>query len=303
MGKRKHSLLSDLSFQAIILLMFIAILYLSFDHANLVENGIILCMVMILLIVTYFTSLRTGLIMNVLFTFLLIAYAALRAVEQGNRITGNIYFWMFWPTGMIIGVACFMKEHRQLDKENKIMQENLGKFATIDEQTQLNNLLGFERDAAIYMNISRRYELELVLVLWKLTYQENLKRLLGKEAMKKAVEKISDSIKESLRREDLVYFVDNDPYIWGTLLFTKYSSADLVIQHVKFAVAETDMTEVTSQKDYSLSMFGVAISYKGSSITPLAFLNKAKIQLKRKEYASDNPEDFLPSIDKGQHGR
>lgn len=293
MRKRKHSLLSDLSFQSILLLMFIAILYLSFDHANLVENGIILCIVTILLIVTYFTSMRTGLIMNVLFTFLLIAYAALRAVEQGSRITGNIYFWMFWPTGMILGVACFMKEHRQLDEENKIMQEKLEKFVTIDEQTQLNNLLGFERDAAIYMNISRRYELELVLVLWKLTYQDDLERLLGKEAMKKAVEKISDSIRGSLRKEDLVYFVDNDPYIWGTLLFTKCSAADIVIQHVKFAVAETDMTEVTSQKNYSLSMFGVAIPYKGSSITPLAFLNRAKKQLKRKEYDSDNPEDFL----------
>lgn len=294
MKKRRHSLLSDLSFQSIMILMFVAVLYLSFDHANLVMNGIILCMVTVLFIVTYFTSMRTGLVLNVLFVFLLIAYTALNAAQQGLRIGGNVYFWIFWPAAMVLSISLFVKEHRQMDEENINMQNKLDKFVTIDELTQMNNLLGFERDAAIYMNISRRYGLELVLVLWKLTYQDDVERLIGKEGMGTAAGKLSDSIRKSLRKEDLIYLVQTEPYIWGTLLFSKISSAETVIQHVKEGVAETDLTDITTQKGYSLEMSGAVVSYDGNPITSLALLDKAKQQLRRKENGTYEEEmDFL----------
>lgn len=276
MKKRKHSVMMDISFQSMLVLLFIAVLFLSYDHAHLAMNGIILCIATLMFMITYFTSLRTGLIMDIIFVFLWIAYAVYRAVSEGIIIEVNIYFWIFWPMGMIFAISGFIREYQMLDNENAALVRNAEKYTTIDELTQMNNLLGFERDAAVYMNISRRYHLEMELVLWRLTYQENLEQLLGKEDMLKAISIISDSIKGSLRKEDLVYLVDDKPYIWGTLLFSKPEAAQVVINHVQEGVLKTGLKDLVSHKHYSLEITGTVVPFDGSRLLPLEFMNYAK---------------------------
>lgn len=276
MKKRRHSVLSDLSFQGILILLFVAVLFLSLDHAHIASNGIILCITTVMFIATYFSSIRTGFILDIVFVFLLIALTILETVNQGSAIPGNVFFWILWPMAMITAISFHVREHRLLDTENEELLRQIEKYVTIDELTQMNNLLGFERDAAVYMNISRRYQMDMELVLWRLTYQEDLERLLGPEDMKKAISRISDAIKSSLRKEDLIYLVDTNPYIWGTLLFSKPDAARIVIQHVNEGVMAAGLYELTRQKNVSLELSGTVIGYDGSMITPLDLLNKAR---------------------------
>ncbi|WMC93723.1 GGDEF domain-containing protein [Kineothrix sp. MB12-C1] len=284
MNNRRHSILSDLSFQAVLILFFIAVLFISLDHVNLAANMIILCIVTILLLVTYFTSIKIGLILDIIFVFLLIALTVFETINKGNAIPANVYFWIFWPVATIVAISSYVRQHHLLDEENKELVRQIEKYVTIDELTQMNNLLGFERDASVYMNISRRYQMELELVLWRLTYQEDLNRLLGTTDMKKAIGQISDAIKNSLRKEDLVYIVDTEPYIWGTLLFSRPEAAEIVIAHVKEGVASAGLSELTKQKSFSLEISGTVVAYDGSMMTPLTFLNKAKKKLWLGEY-------------------
>lgn len=298
MKKRKHSIRADLSFQAILILMFIAILFLSYDHAHLAVNGIILCASICLFMVTYFTSVKIGFILDIIFVFLLMASVVLDSLNNGSNIQTNVFFWLLWPMGMIVAISTYVREHRLLDKENDELTRRVEKFSTIDELTQMNNLLGFERDASVYMNISRRYELELELVLWRLSYQEDMERLLGAEDMKIAIGKISDSFKKSLRKEDLVYLVDKDPYIWGTLLFAKSESAEIVIKHVKDGVASTSLADLTKQTIFALEVTGVVVTYDKSSMAPLTFLNQAKRKLWRKDYGYSDTDLEKKSAEK-----
>lgn len=279
MRKRKHSVLADFSFQGILILMFIAIIFLAFDHENLAVNGILLCITLLMFMVTYFTTIRTGLIIDSAFIFLLISYVVLQSVNTGANVKTNTYFWIFWPMGMIIAISCYVRQYHLLDKQNEELVRRIERYVTIDELTQMNNLLGFERDAAVYMNISRRYKLELELVLWRLTYQENLEQLLDSEDMQTAIGIISDSINNSLRKEDLVYLVDRKPYIWGTLMFSKPEAAEIVISHVREGVAKGGLGQLISHNNYSLEITGTVMPYNGSMISPLAYLNQAKRQL------------------------
>lgn len=279
MRKRKHSVLADFSFQGILILMFIAIIFLAFDHENLAVNGILLCITLLMFMVTYFTTIRTGLIIDSAFIFLLISYVVLQSVNTGANVKTNTYFWIFWPMGMIIAISCYVRQYHLLDKQNEELVSRIERYVTIDELTQMNNLLGFERDAAVYMNISRRYKLELELVLWRLTYQENLEQLLDSEDMQTAIGIISDSINNSLRKEDLVYLVDRKPYIWGTLMFSKPEAAEIVISHVREGVAKGGLGQLISHNNYSLEITGTVMPYNGSMISPLAYLNQAKRQL------------------------
>lgn len=288
MKKRKSSVLVDLSFQTILILMFAAVFFLAFDHAHLATNGILLCIVTLIFMITYFTSIRTGLVLDIIFVFLLIAFMVFRSLYNGSAVYTGIYFWIFWPVGMIVAISACVKQIQVMDKDNEELTRQLEKYVTIDELTQMNNLLAFQRDAAVYMNLSRRYHMKLILVLWKLTYQEDLERLLGKEDMETAIGYISDAITQSVRKEDLVYFVEKNPCIWGTLMFCKPEDARIVTQHVRDGVIKAGLKDLTKQKEYSLELSETMAVYDESTLVPLAFLNNAKKQRwERKQVPED----------------
>lgn len=284
MWKRKHSVLADLSFQGMLVLMLLAMVFFSYDHIHLAENGILLFLATVLFIVVYFTSLRTGLALDLVFLFLLLAYTVYRSLYKGISVQPGVYFWIFWPLGMILAITGYVRLNRLLDEENVKLVRKSEKYTTIDELTQMNNLLAFERDASVYMNISRRYRLQLELVLWRLNGQEDMERLLNEEDKKTAVERISDSIKGSLRKEDLVYLVDKKPFVWGTLLFSRPDAAQIVISHVREGVGGTKLQDLTGQNGFSLEITGTVVTYDGSMLSPLAFLNQAKSRLWSMEY-------------------
>lgn len=276
MKKKSRSLLADFCFQAMLLLLFLGVIFLSYDNRHLVFNGIMFCIVIAFLMITYFTSLKTGLILDIIFVLLLFSYTCFQAIDKGIRITANIYFWLIWPGLMITCVASYVKQNLQMEKEITELNGQIEKYVTIDNLTQMNNLLAFERDTKVYMNISVRYKMDLALVLWRLSYQEELEMLMGKEALKVLVGQVSDRIRRTLRKEDLIYLVSNEPYIWGALFFAKADNVGIASSHVKEAVEKMDLMDVTKQNKIPLLLLNAVSIYDKSQMTPLSFLSKTK---------------------------
>lgn len=276
MKKRNHVIAADMCFLAVVLLLFAGMVYLPFDYNNYSFDVIVLCLAVLLFIITYFTSYRVGIVLNMIFIFLFLAYAIADALRQGKTVGLNTYFWIFWPAATNLAISGYVWQNRLLGEENRELNGKLEQLATIDEETQMNNLLAFERDARVYMNISRRYRLELVLILWKLASQEEVERLVGKSNMQEVVNSISDVAKERLRGEDLIYMVEKDPYTWGALLFTNSGSVDMVRKRIEQAITGVKVDRFTRQKAVVLDLTAAVKIYDGGLKTPLAFLAETK---------------------------
>lgn len=282
MKKRTSEGLADLCFMAILILMFAGMVFLALDSNNFMFNTVTLCIVSLIFLFTYFfTGLHNGIVLNIIFGLLFVAYSVIWSLQTGTFVGANRYFWIIWPFLMNMALAGFTWQKRSMEQEIKDLRRKLDKFVTIDEVTQMNNLLAFERDAAMYMNISRRYHMDLVLFLWSLE-EQTAKRGTGRQDTAGLVTFISDSIKGSLRGEDLVYVVNTQPYIWGTLLFTNPEAVDLIQRRVDDSLAGAEFNGITMSRS--------VLIYDGTKRSPLSFLTEAKngLSVRRRPGAEAN---------------
>lgn len=270
-----NSIFVDISFLLIIVLIFIGMIFFSIDNVNITFDCAMLLIVSIILIVTYFYSFKVSLILNGIFIVGLMSFALTKSINMGIVIPFRIYFWIIWSPLITLAFGLYVIRVQKINAENIILREQIRKFTTIDELTQMNNLLAFETDAKVYMSIARRYKMELTLVVWEIMNQSELEEIFEKERLNKMIVLISDAIKITLRNEDLVYFMGSDPYTWGVLLFTKPEAVNMVSQRVATKIKEVDLKKYT-KNNIDLDLLTGIIQYDGKNMTPLAFLKQAK---------------------------
>lgn len=278
MHNKRNSVTSDLSFLSIIVLCFLGITFLSINSANIVQNSVMLCITSSLLIITYTTTIAVGLIANAAVVFLFLAYNLIQSARLGIPVSSNIYFWIIWMPLLTVAVAIYCHTPQKLLSENNRLHGQLNKLATVDDLTELKNIRGFDNDAQIYMKVSKRYNMKLVLMLWRLRFPRELEMMIGKEAMPQAIQRISDVIRDDLRTEDVVYLLDDKPYLWGTLLFTNPDMISTMVNRVKQKVYDVDLSEFTKIPP-PLDLIVGYVEYNGEDFTPFAFLGRAKEQL------------------------
>ncbi len=275
MKNRRISLVTDLAFLATVVLSFGGTIFLSLDAANIVQNSIMLCIVCVIILLTYMTNMTVGLIANAAVIFLFLAYRLVESARTGVPVSVSSYFWIFWMPLITVAVAVYCQMPQRLQAENTLMHSQLIKLTTVDDLTELRNIRGFDIDAQTYMKISKRYELDLVLILWKFRYSRELEKAIGSEAMPEAARAVSDAIRDSLRTEDVVYLLDDAPYLWGTLLFTNPAMTEIMIDRVKQSVFSLDMSRYAKLPPPLDLNIGV-MEYGKEETTPFAFLEQAK---------------------------
>ncbi len=280
MNNRKNSLRTDLAFFSIVVLSFCGTIFLMLNTASIVQNSIMLCIVCVVILLTYLTSMAVGLIANAAVIFLFLAYHLVLAARTGVPVSYSSYFWILWMPLITLAVAVYCQMPHRLQAENHLLHGQLIKLTTVDDLTELRNIRGFEIDALTYMKISKRYDMKLVLILWKFRYYKELGNAIGAQSIPEAVRGVSDAIRDNLRTEDVVYLLDDTPYLWGTLLFTNPQMTEVMVNRVKQSVFSVDLSKYTKQPPPMDLNVGV-LEYQGEDITPFAFLEKAKGKLEK----------------------
>ncbi|TCL41900.1 GGDEF domain-containing protein [Harryflintia acetispora] len=276
--KNRSSLVADLSFLFMLLLMFVCILFLAGDQDNIWTNCAVLAVATGVVIVTYFTSLVTGLICNLVLIFGYVTFIIVTALYGGGGVPGYVYFWILWTPAMTVAVHLFTHYTARLDQENEKLRRQLTKLSGVDTLTELKNMRGFERDATVYMKISRRYNMELMLIVWEFRYQRELRQIIGAQNLERVVQQVSGAISSSLRAEDAVYLLSDDPYAWGTLLFTNAESVHVVIERVESRIRQIELRDMSGKHDIYLDMRVGSASLDEKTDSPLLFLEQARRQ-------------------------
>lgn len=281
MKAKKNFLVADVAYLCMLLLLFVCILFISENPDSLEKNTIILAIVLTVVIITYFSSLAAGLVMNIVMIFCYSVYVIVTSAYNGVTIDTDIYFWIFWSPCMTTTAFLFSKRTLMAEKENKQMNEQLQRLSGVDAVTELKNMRGFEQECGVYMKISRRYNMELVLLVWQFRYQRELVQMVGAEGLEKLVIQISQTIASCLREEDAVFMLDNNPYLWGTLLFTNSEAMHIVVDRVEKRLEQIEIKSASGKHSLALEMRVGNSRYSEHIQSPFYFLEQAK---KRAEY-------------------
>ncbi|MBE6906659.1 MAG: diguanylate cyclase [Ruminococcaceae bacterium] len=277
----KNALIADISFVCILLLLFICTLFVAASPDYLLKNAVILAVVFAVVIATYFSSLTAGLILNMVLIFGYVTYLILFSALKGVSFTPDVYFWMVWSPCMTAATHLFTRRTLLQEKENERLRSQLVRLSGVDSLTELKNMRSYERECHVYIKISRRYKMELVLLVWQFRFQRELAQMIGPGGLERLVKQVSKVITSCLREEDAVYLLDSSPYLWGTLLFTDSDSIHVVIDRVEKQLEKIDLRDASGKRKIALDMRIGTIRYSEQIDSPFQLLEQAK---KRIEY-------------------
>lgn len=280
MKNHRNSLLSDVAFLMLVLLCNIFIIFTASNPNSYFQNLILLNFVFLFAIVTYFTNVTAGLVLNVAFIFGYGIYIMYQTVLQGETIGMSTYFWLIMTPLPTVVTWIFTLSSRQLQTENEQLRNQASRLATLDEHTDLKNSLSFRKDVTVFSGISTRYKIPLTLLVIKVKHWDELRRFIHADQLAEAMYDISQISQASIRTNDALYLLDSDNPSWGLLLFTDKPGTKVVIERIKQKLAEFNMREFTDKYKVELSLVMGAVEYTPETIeSPMDFIVQAKKQL------------------------
>ncbi|RJX41198.1 GGDEF domain-containing protein [Paenibacillus pinisoli] len=279
MRRFQSSMVSDAAFMLLFAACFVAVVFTARDPDLYLQNVIFLNVAFMIAIITYFTTVTTGLILNILFIFGYGTFTLYQTVIVGGLIGPQNYFWLIMTPIFTMVTWMLTLSSKRLQAENEELLRNNSSLATVDANTSLKNTLSFKNDATIFMALSVRYEIPLTLLVIQVKYWDEIKRMISESQLTDAIQDMSRLSQTSIRTNDALYMLNREHPTWGMLLFTDRPGAQIVIDRLKQRVNELNESESEKYK-VSLNLKIGAIQYERESIpTPLDFIAQAKKQL------------------------
>ena len=280
MIKNKNSISADLAFIFLLILLLACVVFCATDSDNFSTNFIAVSAVFVVIIITYFTSLMAGLVIDVIVLFAYLSFTIYTSLTKGFTVELYVYFWCAMLPLSTVAVGIFSRRVNSLEQETMLQQVQLDELVTMDELTGLKNQKAFLQDSEVYIHISSRYKFELICMVAGFKYMREMKTFVGKKNMDIFCKKISEAMVQKLRKEDQVYMIDRENNIWGLLLINNNSdSAGMIIERMKEKIREIDPSRIAKMQNLEVDMRFGAVTYSPEITSPVELLSRARKEM------------------------
>ncbi|MDU0200856.1 MULTISPECIES: GGDEF domain-containing protein [Paenibacillus] len=280
MNRLRSSMISDGGFLLFLLACFVSIIFTAGNPNLYLQNIIFLNVAFLIAVITYFTNVTTGLILNILFIFGYGTYTLYQTIVAGGLIGTQNYFWLILTPIFTLATWLMTLGNRQLQSENEQLIKVNQSLATVDLKTSLKNALSFQSDATVFMALSVRYHIPLTLMVISVKYWDEIKRMIGEEQLMEAVLDLSRMSQTNIRTNDSLYLLNKENPMWGMLLITDRPGASIVIDRLRKSVEERNRGEYAEKYKVELVLKMGAVEFNSAEINnPLEFIVQAKKQL------------------------
>ncbi|MBP1991828.1 diguanylate cyclase domain-containing protein [Paenibacillus eucommiae] len=280
MKVNRNSLISDIAFLLFLVLCMICIAFTASDPNSYVQQLIFLNVAFLIVIVTYFTTVTTGLVLNVMFIFGYGMFIMYQTVSRGDTIGLPTYFWMIMTPLLTITIWVFTMASQKLQTENEMLRGQTARLATLDESTDLKNVISFTRDMDVFAGISTRYKIPLTLLVIKVKYWKEIRLMISDEELPDAIRDISRIGQSSIRTNDTLYLLDKEDATWGLLLFTDQDGVKTVMERIRQNLKEFNMHEFANKYKVDLNLKMGSLEYNHETVeSAFDYIVQAKKQL------------------------
>lgn len=280
MKRNRNGIWSDVALLAFLLLCTVCLMFGASNPGGYIQNLILLNIAFLLVVITYFTSVTVGLLLNIVFIFSYGSFILYQTVTAAAVVGVQTYFWLVM-TPMLTGViAVFTSSSRGLQEENELLKKQKATLVTLDENTDLKNSLSFQKDLSVFTGISIRYEIPLTLLVLKVKYWNEIRRFVHEDELAETVFDISKIGQSSIRTNDTLYMLDKDNATWGLLLFSDKEGAKVVMERIRQKLYDFNNKEFADKYKVKLILKIGAVQYDHDTIrSPLEFVEQAQKQL------------------------
>ncbi len=280
MNRKNNLLLANISFLVLVTLLFSCVVFIAVNPDKLSLNLLFMLIVFFLMVLTYFTDLTVGLIINAVLILAYLTYSLFIANSSSASFIHGPYFWLVISPLITLSTALVFRYSQDVEKENEKMKKQMGEITTFDSETGLRNRQAFLMDLKLYQSISKRYHLELLVVVCEYRYPDEMKNMLEKNQLRNLNRAIFDKISSgAFRIEDAAYIISDEPIRWGMLFLQNQQEDQLITERFQKAIGEIDFNEILGSS-YSRINIRIGTAYNSENTkNPMELVDQAVKQM------------------------
>ena len=245
--------------------------YLFLQQSSPVVNFSMIPICLIGMLIAFSRGVKLGALWTLVLGALL---AVLSAIFWPAQLTAFI-FWILWAPVALFSVNKLRTGVNGLMAERDFYRSECARIAMVDSITQMRNMHAYLNDAPIYIKIARRYNLTMVVLALKLKNNDELKAALEEVAYNELLEAISRVMRNSVRLEDLAYFINNESGVWCINMFTHLESIDVVVSRIQKGLETVRPDHGDGAPVEPEFLYGYATYAEEEDLTPIMLLQRA----------------------------
>ena len=257
-------LFQDLGILLFMLSMLGAALITGFSERALIYQHAALMLAMI------FSAMLTVLRARVAGTvFTALSLLAFTAYKLYNRLAYSVPIeWtaFLWPAllGLSLGgVTLFISFYSTIEGLNGILNKRLDELTVIDAVTGMENLRSMVGSLKRYMALSERNGTSMGLMMVRLRYAEEIKKVLTRTQFNDLRHILADTVQHALRLEDRVFSIDDNGSL-GIIYFSVAAGAPVVKQRIISVVQQKNMVPSLAGQTLNVEVSVVFKEYEKS---------------------------------------
>ena len=172
-------------------------------------------------------------------TLVYTAYKLFFFFAASEAIAPVCFVWLPLPLLSVGSMTLFIYENRRTEMENDMLKEQVEDLVMINSLTGLYNLRSMYHDLQIQLAYSKRNDLAVSLLIIKLRYGEELKKVLSRRQFETLIQAMAVTVSDSVRLEDRVYSLDNDGSM-GVILTCDQTNSKLVQDRIRARLEKKD---------------------------------------------------------------
>ncbi|GBG95317.1 diguanylate cyclase [Ligilactobacillus salitolerans] len=261
----KKKTLKNLSLQTdvwllVFMALFAATAILMTMSAHLLVNTVFIGILAALLLLTYFYGIVAGLIGNFAFIFVQAVLMIYYNTQAHVSLPLELSFWLFLPLLLCVALYFFTQDVCALQEQNRELKTSLVEHGAFDSQTNLRTTNAYLQDAQVAIENNYRFDLPVTLMVFRIRYYEEIRRLLSDQRLEKLLLQLSQTVDGATRTNDLAYFLDDQVPTWGVLLYTDKAGAQIAGERVKQKLDES-LSSAAENKQLNITLTMGVVSW------------------------------------------
>lgn len=239
----------NIGFIALLISFFIAALIIRTVKKDLLIEAIIMVAASFsIVLLTLFKRVHLSIVFACVQTVLYMGYWLGKIGINGVQLTWINYIWMVFPTIIAIISYMFVLGNKRVEMELDVLKEKGEELMMISKVTGLYNVKILYNDIRMQKAYAERNNLALSLMIIKVQFKTEWKKLFPMEQYHEIMKKIGIIITDAVRIEDRTYSID-DESTFGVLLICDKEGSSFVSNRIERKLREKDiLTDFLKEK-------------------------------------------------------
>ena len=191
------------------------------------------------------------------------AYKLYMRFSYAAAIEWTAFLWPFIVLGALGGMTLFISLFSVIEGINGVLNKRLDELTVMDPLTGLENMRSMVMSLKRYMALSRRNGTEMGLMLVRLRYADEIKKVLTRAQFGDLRHNMAIAVQDTLRLEDRVFSIDENGSL-GIIYFSKEAGVTVVKSRVLSAVVNKNMLPDLNEQALTVEVSAVYKQYDAS---------------------------------------